>query len=77
MTSVIYGIASSAYHSIRSLRENDFERVAQALTNNFYLDDFLSGSNSLVEAEELQDRLIKTLMELRCGYASGSQIIQD
>ena len=73
MTRVTYGIASSAYHSIRSLREIaksiDDERVAQALINDFYVDDFLSGSTSLVEAEELQDRLIKTLdgakMQLR------------
>ena len=59
MTMVTYGIASNAHHSIRSLRgtakSTDDERVARALTNDFYVDDFLSGSNSLVEAEELQD----------------------
>ena len=56
MTRVTYGIASSAYHSIRSLREtakSTNERVAQALTNDFYVDDFLSGFNSLVGAERI------------------------
>ena len=84
MTRVTYGIASSAYHSIRSLRETakstDDERVTRALVNDFYVDDFLSGSTSLVEAEELQDRLIKTLdgakMQLRKWVSNHPRLIE-
>ena len=65
MTRLTYGIASSAYHSIRSLQETakstKDERVAQALLNDSNVDDFLSGSNNEFEGEQLQDGLIKAL----------------
>ena len=65
MTRVKYEIASSAYHSIRSLQEvaklTTDEQVAQALLNDFYGDDYLFGSNNEVEAKYLQDGLINAL----------------
>ena len=84
MTRVTYGIASSSYHSIRSLQEtakstND-ERVAQALLNDFYVDDFLSGSDNEFEAEQLQDGLIKALggakMQLRKWVSNDPKLIE-
>ena len=84
MTWVTYGIASSSYHSIRSLQEtakstND-ERVAQALLNNFYVGDFLSGSDNEFEAEQLQDGLIKALdgakTQLRKWVSNDPKLIE-
>ena len=45
MTRVTYGIASSSYHSIRSLQETskftENKRVSQSILNDFYVDDRL------------------------------------
>ena len=65
MTRVTYGSATSAYHSIRALRETAREtgdkRVKQAILKDFYVDDLLSGANSIEEAIQMQDELNKTL----------------
>ena len=65
LTRVIYGIASSGYHAVRSLQETakltDNENVRTAILEGFYVDDFLSGCNTLEDAKGLQDELIATL----------------
>ncbi len=65
MTRVTYGIATSAYHSIRALQETakdtTDEVTKQTILNDFYVDDLLSGANSMEEAKHLQDELKKTL----------------
>ena len=62
---VIYGIASSGYHAVRSLQETakftDNENVRTAILEGFYVDDFLSGCNTLEDAKGLQDEIIATL----------------
>ena len=62
---VIYGIASSGYHAVRSLQETakltENENVRTAIFEGFYVDDFLSGCNTLEDAKGLQDELIATL----------------
>ena len=54
MQRVTYGIASSAFHSTRCLKEvasqTQFESVAYALNNCFYVDDFLGGADSIEDA---------------------------
>ena len=80
-----YGIASSSYHSIRSLQETstmtENKRVSQAILSDFYVDDLLSGSNSVIEAAELQDEIIKTLdkanMQLRKWVSNEPKLIED
>ena len=66
MTRVTYGVASSAYHSIRALQEcakahapND--TTLQVILKDFYVDDCLTGADTQSEAEQLQDDLILTL----------------
>ena len=66
MTRVTYGVASSSYHSIRSLREcaNLSEvstEVQRAIFRDFYVDDILTGANSIDEARILQKQLVETL----------------
>ena len=68
LTRVIYGIASSGYHAVRSLQETakltDNENVRTAILEGFYVDDFLSGCNTLEDAKGLQDELIATSVHL-------------
>ena len=57
-------------HSIRTLQEtskltND-KRVAREILSSFYVEDFLSGCNSIEEAADLQDGLIQTLAPIIC-----------
>ena len=65
MTRVIYGIASSCYHSVRSLQETskltENKQIRTAILEGFYVDDFLSGCNSIDDAIQLQDAIIDTL----------------
>ena len=53
------------YHAVRSLQETakltDNENVRTAILEGFYVDDFLSGCNTLEDAKGLQDELIATL----------------
>lgn len=65
MTRVTYGIASSAYHSIRSLQEsakytND-DLVKAKILKDFYVDDLLSGADSFEMAKRIQDGVNETL----------------
>ena len=54
MTRVSYGIASSAFHSTRSVVEvgnrcsNDL--LAKTIKHDFYVDDYISGANFVAEA---------------------------
>ncbi len=66
MTTVIYGVASSAYHSIRALQECSKDEgtpddARQAIQRDFYVDDILTGSHSEESAIKLQENLISTL----------------
>ena len=60
-----YGIASSAFHSTRCFKEvasqTQFESVANALNNCFYVDDFLGGADSIKDAQNLVKELSGTL----------------
>ena len=61
MKRVTYGIASSAIHSTRGLKEvarqTQLESVAHALNNCFYKDDFLGGADSIADARNLVKEL--------------------
>ena len=64
MTRVTYGIASSAFHSIKLLQvlaeECNDDSFTIATLNDMYVDDFLSGSSDKESAIQLQDGFIKT-----------------
>ena len=66
MTRVTYGVARSSYHSTRALQESGKTNGPKPNTvnvnlNDFWVDDLLSGANTLEEACVLQDDLIETL----------------
>ena len=61
-----YGVASSSYHSTRALQESGKTNEPNPMTvnvilNDFWLDDLLSGADTLEEACVLQQELIETL----------------
>ena len=66
MTRVTYGVASSSYHSTRALRESGKTHgpnpnTVNVILNDFWVDDLLSGADTLEEACVLQNNLIETL----------------
>ena len=66
MTRVTYGAASSSYHSTRALQESGKTNgpnlnTVNVILNDFWVDDLLSGADTLEEACVLQDDLIETL----------------
>ena len=77
MTRVTYGIASSAFHSIRSLQvfaeESDDDSIRIATLNDMYVDDLLTGSSDTESATQLQDGFINTLVKLDFKFANGHQ----
>ena len=82
MPRVTYGVASSSFHSIRSLSEcGNFEttpeEVKNALQCDFYVDDSLTGASSESKAKELHICLISTLKQadLRNGTRSDPEFV--
>ena len=70
MTRVMYGVASSSYHSTRALQESDKTHgpnpnTVNVILNDFWVDDLLSGADTLEEACVLQNNLIETLNKNR------------
>ena len=66
MTRVTYGVASSSYHSTRALQESGKTNgpnpnIVNVILNDFWVDDLLSGADTLEEACVLKDDLIETL----------------
>lgn len=55
--------------------------VKSAIINDFYVDDYLSGSNDLESAKKLRDNLIKKLgdagFQLRKWSSNSSELIND
>ena len=82
MTRVTYGIASSSFHSIRSLQETanrlSDDSLKRAILHDFYVDDYLGGAADNDSARKLVFTLIQELkrfgFELRKWTSSDSAI---
>ncbi|GFW97579.1 pro-Pol polyprotein [Trichonephila clavipes] len=67
LTRIAYGTASAPYLAIKCLQQlalneaNNFPLASKAALNDFYVDDLMSGANSLSEALELQNHLTQML----------------
>ncbi|XP_037893969.1 uncharacterized protein LOC119640200 [Glossina fuscipes] len=67
LTTVTYGTASASFLATRALKQlaidelHNFPLVANAINTNFYVDDLLTGCNTLHEAMQLQAQLISIL----------------
>ncbi|XP_055690674.1 uncharacterized protein LOC129795249 [Lutzomyia longipalpis] len=65
ITSVCFGVASSAHHATRALKqladtyEKEFPLAARAIREHFYVDDGLITADSLQEALETQKQLLE------------------
>ncbi|GFQ66356.1 uncharacterized protein TNCT_108981 [Trichonephila clavata] len=63
LTRIAYGTASAPYLAIKCLQQlalnesNNFPPASKAALKDFYVDDLMSGANSLSEALELQNQL--------------------
>ena len=84
MTRVTNGVASSCFHSIRSLSEcGNFEttptEVKEVLQRDFYVDDILTDASSPSDTKELQRVLISTLkqaqIDLRKWTSSDPELV--
>ncbi|GFY06941.1 pro-Pol polyprotein [Trichonephila clavipes] len=64
---IVYGTTSAPYLAIKCLQQsalneaNNFLLASKAAFNDFYVDDLMSGDNSLSEALELQNQLTQML----------------
>ena len=83
MTRVTYGTRSSSYHSIRSLRSvaDGDSLVDEVILSDGYVDDFLTGAESIDEAKklrnELQEKLLSGVFPLRKWSSSSVEVLKD
>ncbi|KAL4702477.1 hypothetical protein ACJJTC_016427, partial [Scirpophaga incertulas] len=67
LNTVTYGLRSSPYHAIRTLIQlaedegHRYPRAAQVIIKSTFVDDILSGSDSISDAKALQTELIQLL----------------
>lgn len=87
LTTVTYGTASAPYLAIKTLQqlakdeEAKFPEAAEVILKDFYVDDVLSGTNSIQQARQLQDKLIKLLaaggFKLRKWSSNQPELLED
>ena len=84
MTRVTYGIASSAFHSVRPLQvlaeDVTDKNVQLGIMKDMYLDDLLTGAPDLESAMKLQDSIIAVLseagFEIRKWTSSNPELVE-
>lgn len=65
LTTITFGVSSSPYLAIRCLKQlptdnqNQFPTASTILLNDFYVDDLLSGANTIAETKLLRNQLIE------------------
>lgn len=87
MNTVTFGVASSAHHAQRCLQqlavdaEKTFPLASHALSHDFYMDDLLSGADTVHEALEIQGQLIDCTdsagFHLRKWISNTSEIVES
>ena len=83
MKRVTHGIASSAFHSTRCLKEiancTENSIVRDCLNRCFYVDDFLGGAPTIDEAKSLLDNLVQELrrygFDLRKWVSTHTELV--
>lgn len=85
LNTVTYGTNCAPYLAIRCLRElaansRDLPQAAKAINEDCYMDDVLTGANTIEEAVELQKQLSEILLRgqfhLRKWRANDSRLLQ-
>jgi hypothetical protein len=87
LNTVTYGVNSSPYLAIRTLRQlafdegHDFPQAAHALLHHTYVDDIITGADSLSSAVDLRDQLQQLLLrggfELRKWVSNSDHLLQQ
>ncbi|XP_035229448.1 uncharacterized protein LOC118201452 [Stegodyphus dumicola] len=87
LRTVTYGTTSAPFLAMRTLKalaadEQDyFPRAAAVTSTDFYMDDILTGGNTLEEAKELQSELVQMLrrggMELHKWVSNHPELLHD
>ncbi|GJQ72036.1 hypothetical protein Trydic_g14402 [Trypoxylus dichotomus] len=85
LNTVTYGTASAPYLAVKCLKQlaiehmDNFPRAANAIVHDFYVDDFLSGSDTVEEAQLLCNQISQILQggcfELRKWISNNPQIL--
>ncbi|GJQ87880.1 hypothetical protein Trydic_g19939 [Trypoxylus dichotomus] len=85
LNTVTYGTASAPYLAVKCLKQlaiehmDNFPRAANAIVHDFYVDDFLSGSDTVEEAQLLCNQVSQILQggcfELRKWVSNNPQIL--
>ncbi|XP_023318925.1 uncharacterized protein LOC111694561 [Trichogramma pretiosum] len=67
LNTVTFGTASAPYLAIRTIQQlardeaKEFPKASQLLLRDFYVDDFISGANSIEEITTIRDEMIELL----------------
>lgn len=87
LTTVTYGMNSSPYLAIKTLSQlaedegDSFPQASHALRHHTYVDDIVTGAETIESALQLQDELIQLLarggFELRKWASNASQLLQN
>lgn len=87
LTTVTYGVASSLYQALRVLHQlerdegHQFKRVLGVLTTETYVDDIITGAETIPDTLTLQRNVIKLLgaggLELKKWASNCPAVIQD
>ena len=81
MKHLTFGVASSPFLATQVLRRlakdhyNDFPRASNVLSYSFYLDDCLTGAETVKEAIFLQHELLPTSYESSNHSKSGEAVL--
>ena len=85
LNTITYGMASAPYLATRSLQQiarehtEDYPIASKVILHDFYMDDLLSGAESIQEARELKQTLVNLLMdygfELRKWASNNEDIV--
>ena len=85
MTRVTYGIASSSFHSIRSLFEAamvNFDEIASPIIErDFYVDDLVTGADSVSDGIEIFEKVFECLknscFEIRKWSSNSLEVLDS
>ena len=87
LTTVTYGIASSPFLATRALRhlgdenKKKYPNTSEVIIRDFYVDNLLTGVNTLLEARKVQHELIEVLpsagLELRKWASNNPQVFEE
>ncbi|XP_043466955.1 uncharacterized protein LOC122501502 [Leptopilina heterotoma] len=87
LNTVTYGTAAASYLAIRCLHqialdcENTLPEIAKVIQHDFYVDDFVSGSDSIEGAKRIAKKVFEVLLaggyELRKWISNDPRVIED